>query len=220
MSLKLTTAPTSEPLTTSEVKSFLRIDNSDEDAMVSSIISSARQMAEEYTLRAFISQTWDLWFDRWPNGRSNVLWDGTIQGHANILSTMQRFITIPRPPLISVSYLKTYGEDDSATTFSASNYIVDSNSTPGRIILKTSQTWPLSLRAGSAINIQFVAGYGTTSSGVPAQIKQAILVIAANLFEKRGDEESATIPDLAKKLLNPYRVYNIGDFNQLPAGYR
>jgi uncharacterized phiE125 gp8 family phage protein len=41
-------------MTLSQVKAFLRIDNSDEDDVLSMMIISARQLAEEYTQRSLI----------------------------------------------------------------------------------------------------------------------------------------------------------------------
>lgn len=218
MSLKLTTEPTTEPLTLSEVKSFLRLDTSDDDPVVTAILTSARKTAELYTARSFITQTYDYWMDRWPMGRSNVFWDGVKEASASILSSEQRFVVLPMPPLLTVVHVKTYDDSDAATTFASTNYIVDTDQIPGRIILKNSSTWPMDLRAAKAINIQYTAGFGSASS-VPAAIKQAILMICAKLYETRG-EDSGEIPSIAKQLLAPYRVLNLGEYNVGPRGYR
>lgn len=218
MSLKLTTEPTAEPLSLSEVKSFLRLDVSDDDPIVTMILSSARKMAEQYTLRSFITQTYDLWMDRWPSGKSNVFWDGIKEASATILSSEQRFVVLPMPPLISVTHVKTYDNSDAATTFASTNYIVDTDQNPGRIILKNSSIWPLDLRAAKAINIQYVAGYGSSGTSVPAAIRQAILMICAKLYETRG-EDGGEIPGIAKQLLAPFRILKVGDYNVMPKGY-
>lgn len=223
MSLIINTANTVEPLTLSEVKSFLRISHSDEDSNLNLMIAAARAKAEEFTGRAFNTQTWDLWFDRWPNQNNGKWWEGTIEASIAILSTPMRWIALPRPPLLTVTHIKTYGETDLESTFSASNYIVDTKGTPGRVILKTGSLWPVDLRAGNAINIQFTCGYGASATSVPGPIRQAILMIAAQLFEKRGDCEGGDvldIPALAKNLLQPYRVMTIGELNQVPKGFR
>lgn len=59
MSLRLITPPASEPLTREQAKNHLRIDIDDDDTLVDSLITVARQRAEEYTRRAFITQTWE-----------------------------------------------------------------------------------------------------------------------------------------------------------------
>lgn len=64
MYLRIVTPPQIEPVTVEEVKQHLRIDGSEEDNYLASLITVARQRAEEYTRRAFISQTWELALDR------------------------------------------------------------------------------------------------------------------------------------------------------------
>jgi len=64
MFLRLVTPPQLEPVTVEEAKQHLRIDGNEEDDYIASLITVARQRAEEYTRRAFISQTWELALDR------------------------------------------------------------------------------------------------------------------------------------------------------------
>jgi uncharacterized phiE125 gp8 family phage protein len=59
---KLITPPASEPVTLAEAKSHLRVDLNDDDTLINALITAARQMAEEYTRRAFITQTWEATF--------------------------------------------------------------------------------------------------------------------------------------------------------------
>jgi len=63
MYLRLVTPPTIEPVTLEEVKLHLRVDGTEEDSLISALITAARQKAEEYTKRAFITQSWELALD-------------------------------------------------------------------------------------------------------------------------------------------------------------
>ena len=63
MHLKLITPPTVEPVTVEETKLHLRLDGNEEDNLISALIKAARQKAEEYTRRAFITQTWEVAVD-------------------------------------------------------------------------------------------------------------------------------------------------------------
>lgn len=56
----LITAPATEPLTLSEVKLFLRIDGTTEDALLASLITTARQLAEKDLRNVLITQSWQL----------------------------------------------------------------------------------------------------------------------------------------------------------------
>lgn len=61
--LKLITPPASEPVTLQEAKNHLRVDVSDDDSLISTLITVARQKAEEFTRRSLITQTWELSLD-------------------------------------------------------------------------------------------------------------------------------------------------------------
>lgn len=55
-------APTIEPVTTSELASYLRLENDvqgEEQALLALFITAAREFCEEYTRRSFIKQTWE-----------------------------------------------------------------------------------------------------------------------------------------------------------------
>lgn len=55
----------------------------------------------------------------------------------------------------------------------------------------------------SACRIQFTVGF----KEVPPALKTAILIIVANMYENRGDDaEYSVIPQMAKQILNGYRV--------------
>lgn len=187
MNFKLITAPAVEPVTTTEAKSHLRVDLSADDTLIGTLITAARQMAENYTLRALCTQTWDLYRDGFY-----------MQGRDIAPSA----VTIPRPPLQSVTSVTTYDGDNVATVFASSGYLVDTASEPGRVVLADGEAWPTDLRSANGVVIRFVAGYGVAAD-VPQQIKQAILQTIGHLYENR---EAQDMPGLAKMLLEPYRV--------------
>ena len=67
MGLTIVTAPTIEPVTVAETREHLRIDEDDEDALLTTFIEIARDYCEGYQNRAYITQTWDLWLDDFPD---------------------------------------------------------------------------------------------------------------------------------------------------------
>ncbi len=114
MPLELVTAPALEPVTLDEAKAHLKIDVSDDDALITTLIAAARARAEWHTGRAFVTQGWRLWLDAWPCEP----------------------VEIPLPPLQSVSAVTVYARDDSAAVLDASAYQIAAN----RIAFKTAQT--------------------------------------------------------------------------------
>lgn len=163
--LKLITGPTSEPVTAAEAKLHARIDDDTDNAAIAGMIKAARELAETYTRRAFITQTWALYADAFPSCG---------------------FIELPRPPLISVTHVKSYTDADVASTFSASSYYVDDASTPGRLVLRDSAAWPDVTRVANGVEIRYVAGYGDAAS-VPQSVKIGVLQLVAWLYQHRGD---------------------------------
>lgn len=57
------TAPASEPATLTEAKLYLRVDNTNEDTLISDLIVAARMVAESWLKRSLINQSWKLAFD-------------------------------------------------------------------------------------------------------------------------------------------------------------
>jgi len=185
MSLSLTTPPAAEPVTLDDAKAHLRVDTTDDDALITSLISAARARAEWHTGRAFVTQSWTLWLDGWPG-----------------------IIEIPLPPLQSVASVTAYALDDSATVLDAATYQVDTASSPARLTLKPNASPPVALRRINAIAIVFTAGYGEAGSDVPAPVREAILKIVANFYVNRGDAAAVT-PAEALALLAPYRIVSV-----------
>jgi len=165
MALTLVTAPTVEPVTVADIKSHLRIDTTDEDTLIEDYITAAREYCERYQNRAYITQTWNLTLNDFPDGDE---------------------IEIPLPPLQSITSIKYYGTDDTEYTLSTDDYMVDTDSEVGRVVLKYAKTWPsITLRPANAVVIQFVAGYGDADTDVPERIKQAIKLLVGHLYENR-----------------------------------
>ena len=221
MALKQKTPPASEPVTLSEAKAYLRITDSDDDAFINSLIASVRQRFEEWTARSLITQTWTLWLDGFPRKEKiNSPKEGYFELPVDRFDEVKRLVGIPRCPLQSVTFLKTHNSANVATVFDSANYLVDSVSNPGRIALNKGAAWPTDLRCINAVEIEFLAGYGTAAD-VPEPIKQGILLWIKLLFADKSklfesDESTpglleinrVPIPAVVKTLWEPYRMIN------------
>jgi uncharacterized phiE125 gp8 family phage protein len=63
-------------------------------------------------------------------------------------------------------------------------------------------------RSHSAIEIDVLAGFGSSASAVPALLRQAVLMLAARWFEQRGDvvgRDAAALPAEIMALVAPFR---------------
>jgi uncharacterized phiE125 gp8 family phage protein len=167
-SLTRTTAPAVEPVTLAEAKAHCRVDTSDDDTYIGTLITAARQWVEEYLDRSLIHTQWTVRMDSFPYE-----------------------IELPRPPIATagtttaVSLTYTLG-DDSTATLSTSSYRVDRDSTPGVVRQLRSGTWPANLDDYNAVQVTYWAGYGATGASVPAAIRHAILMLVSHWYETRG----------------------------------
>ena len=192
MALKLITAPATEPVSTSEAKSHLRVDTTADDTLIGTLITAARQHVENHLRRALITQTWELVMDAFPAGD---------------------VIRLPRPPLVSVTSIKYTDVAGSESTFSSAAYVVDTDSTKGRVVLKSGESWPSdTLAAANGVRVRYVAGYGSAAA-VPNPIRQAILLLIGTLYENRESvlvAQGVTVAQLpfgVEALLMPYRIF-------------
>lgn len=188
MGLTLVTAPASEPLTTAEAKSHLRVDTTDDDTLIDAFVKAARQYVEEDMGRALITQTWDYTLDKFPS-------DGSA-------------IQLPRPPLVSVTSI-TYVDSNGATqTVTSTDYIVNAGKRNGEITLAYGKSWPATREQANAVTIRFVAGYGAASA-VPESIRTAIRLTVGDLYSNREASiigVSHTDNPAVASLLGPYRL--------------
>lgn len=189
----LVTAPAVKPVSIDYIKRHTIIEGSDEDVYLGVLLDSATAKAEDVTNRKLITQTWKGFLGNWPSGD---------------------YITVPYGSLQSVTHVKYKDSDGTQYTMDSGDYIVDTDSDPGRIVLGYGETWPnATLYPSNPIEIQFVCGYGAIPDvSVPARIIQAILLMITDGYENRQTYHNGTamtaveIPGYMNGLLNDYRL--------------
>jgi hypothetical protein len=209
--LKIDTAWTTSAVATSEQKSFMRVDFSDDDTLIAELIKASQNVIETYINRAITTQTLSLFLDRLPFYSDLKLQEGIFT--APDLEYNSNFIVLPKPPVASVTHVKYYDNDNNASTFASSNYYVDIISEQARVVLKTGSSWPTvsETRNANAYEIKYVAGYGGASD-VPEPIVQAIKLFTTHLYENREAVTSLSvnaIPYTIGALLQPYKVQRL-----------
>ena len=163
-----------------------------EDDLISGLIVAARERAETFIGRALITQTWNWIMDRFPGSRE---------------------ILLPLPPLQSVVSFTYKNAAEEDKTIEAADYIVDTAPEPGRVVLAKDAYWPIEeLYPVSAVQVQFIAGYGDAATDVPQGIRQACLLMIGEWYENRENITEARSGGLkpislgAQALLWPYRL--------------
>ena len=193
MSLKTITPPATEPLTANEVKQYLRIDGTDDDALISSFITQAREFCEDYQGKKYITQTLELILDEFP-------FDYSIDFRAC-------------SPIQSVTSVKYYDTSNTEYTLSSNDYIVDADSFVARIALAYNKSWPtIQLKPVNGVVIRFVAGYGNAAS-VPETFKQAMVahikILADGTLFNLREGEKEKFEAVRNSLLGTRRVINV-----------
>jgi hypothetical protein len=204
-------APDVEPVFLQDLKDQLRICGTDEDIELSLFVLACREYIESLTGRAMINQTWRLTLDQWPTG-GRVWWDGIESGSLGNLEKGRAWLYLPRYRLQSVTQIRVFDEAGNPSTVNLNEFIVDGEQEPGRLLLRNNAVWPIALQRGNAIQIDYVAGYGDTPDDVPGALRLAVLQMAANLYQHRGDdcsEADAFNKSGAASLLRAFRVARI-----------
>lgn len=160
---KVTTAPTVEPVTTTELKTFARIDSTYEDTLLASFIVAARQNIEKYLNRGLVEQTITMYMD----------WFGPV-------------IDLPMPPVMSVTSFKFIYEDGTSETVDSDYYELENSDKSARIILLDDAIFPTaSDKDYSGYQFIYKSGYGALAANVPDNIKIALMLWASIMYDTR-----------------------------------
>ena len=182
---KLKTAPASEPITTVNAKLFLKVTNTAEDTLIANMVKAARGYLETFAKRSFITQTWQLYLDRFPY--EIELYYGTVA---------------------SVESIKYIDADGTEQTLSASLYQTDLVSNPARIMPAVDQDWP-DIQTGrmNAITVEYIAGSAT----VEEKVISAIYLLLGHIYANRQDvvvgSQVNKMPQGSEYLISSLRLF-------------
>lgn len=172
LSLKVITARANPAVILSDAKLHLRVDGSTEDALISALISAATDMVERRTRRSLIHQTFRWTFDAFPFGP----------------------IEFPRSPAVAMTIsavdyprVRYYDENgDQQTLVEDTDYFLDLDNNPPSLQLFADGSWPLTqMNRPKSVEVDFVAGYGASSTDVPELLKVCIKMLVGHWFANR-----------------------------------
>lgn len=199
--VSVATAPTVEPVTLAEAREHCRLvasgspESHPDDDFLTRAIQAARQMAENFTGRAFVETTFSWRFDRFSSDDVEL--------------------SIPVGPgrsIVSISYVDTAGDDQTFTDYA---FVATDNG--GRLAPASGKSWPDVRGSLGDVTITFKAGYEPTSdsppdyrANVPVVIKNAILFAVGHFYQNRSsvevDVNPAKVPMTFEHILWPYRI--------------
>lgn len=181
MPSRQTIPPAGEPLSLSEVKQWLRIeeDATHEDAVVWLAIQSARERCEAESGLQLLPATWVHYADRF------------------------RIIELPKNPVRSVNSVIYIDENDTEQTLSTDLYRVDLTHSPARIIFNGNM--PALSEAEYPIRINYDAGF----DDIPAEAKMAMLMDVGSLYEHRNELVYNNLSEVPRTALDKYRELRV-----------
>ncbi len=185
MTYALIAPPSAEALTLAEVKAHLRLEGDDEDALLTALISTARQHLESEIGLCLITQTLRLYLDAWPG-------DGVIR--------------FAKGPVQAIETILVFNDAGEPVNVTATDSLLDGQARPARLWLRQP---PEPRQALNGIEVDFVAGFGESGADVPDTLKRAMLIHIAHMFAFRGAiapaDQPAGVPSGYERLIAPYR---------------
>ena len=186
--------PASAVWTVAEAKQHLKVDHNDEDVLISSYIEAATIWAQDLTLRSLISQKWRLTAPTFP-------------------AHYRESVRLARGPVSAIDTVKYFDISGVQQTWDSASYQVTTwNDSLSLLYPASGESWPdTDDDNANAIEIIYTAGYGASRDDVPEDIRVAILYRIADLYELRGQSDTAQTsraydPALTDSLLMHYRL--------------
>jgi uncharacterized phiE125 gp8 family phage protein len=167
--LRRITAPVQEPVTLDEAKQFMRIAYSAEDDLITTLITAARQAAEDFLNASFILQRWQF----------------SVQGEVS------ECILLPRGPVISL--ISVERSDDYGQTFMLlplADFLVETDGESLRASVACGSLLRITYDAGYALDATSV------SAQLKQALLRHIAVLFDTRAEQRAIDISGIYADL------------------------
>lgn len=162
----------------------LEADETDRQAAIEGYIATAVGRAELFTRRRLINR------------------------EVTILRTgFSSFLELPIAPVSQVSKVEYMTSDDTWVGLEASTYELDQTGEPNCLVPAQGQTWPVPFEKPGNVKITLTAGYGATGAAVPDAIKDAVLLMVANLFHSRPLPDDSDGCLGVARFLQPYVLW-------------
>lgn len=206
------TPPASEPITVSYLKSFVRTNISDEDALIPDFISTARQQFEHLTQRPVLATTFRQYVDRFAHHRpSNPFYHHHHHYNYDFEMTWPYGYAWPTIYLMhgpTTSVNNVYYRDATTNNYVASTtHNVDLVSDPPRIWWTTYP--PVSITETPVAYVEYTAGWATADV-VPADIRVGIALLAAHFLGNRTAYITDNLRELPMGWANLCAKYSTG----------
>lgn len=185
---KVITPVAAEPVTLVEAKLHLRADTADDDALITGLITAAREFGEHYTGRALAPQTLEMGLDEFPYG---VDCD---------------YIDLDMPPVATISSVKYTDAAGTEQTIAGSAYALSLYGDSRRLAPTYNVDWPTTQDVPDAVRIRYVTGF----TALPKAAKAGLLLLIGHLYENRQAVSTLSLDEIpvgARSLLDTIKIW-------------
>ena len=193
MKLIRTTDPVTLAVSDADQKLHAKIDGSADDALVAEINKAAIEVVEDRLERGFLTQTWELSLDGFPESGCPI--------------------DLCRSPATIITSIKYINTDGVLTTLAATEYTLDDKSEPPQVVEDYLKTWPSTRNVVNSVTILFVVEEGATAAAIPEKYIMIIKQLFVHWYEHREplkDKNWAEIPQHMEMLMKKYESKVLG----------
>jgi len=172
----ITAEPAPLPVPLAEVKAYLRLSVSDEDALLAGLARAAADMCEAFTGRALVERA-----------------------VAEVLAAATAWTRLGAAPVRAVLGIEALAEDGEATPLAATAYVVDIDAAgDGWVRLLVGGDT-------KRIRVSYQAGMAPDPNGLPEALRHGIVRLAAHLYTQRDRADGTGPPAAVTALWRPWR---------------
>ena len=199
--VRVVTEPTEEPIDLADIKNRLRVDGDDtqDDALLQSMITTARRMAEEHLGRAILTQTREALIELTADHVR-----GSLSGE---IGRRDSEFEIPFPRVQSITTVEIESNPGIWTIMTSDSYYSDIGAEPAKIWLKpffwvNYNFFTSYVRYRPRMRITYITGW-TSPNEVPEGVKEAIRQVIGSMY---GSPEGHDYPTAAWDKAEMFRI--------------
>jgi uncharacterized phiE125 gp8 family phage protein len=202
----LSYSPSISPVDPSFLHRHMRLMSPTDYAMADAYAQIATEIIENHTSRFLLTKNVVWTTARDHDHHDGIQVDVAFQPWQWSSYLAQPVIRLPRPATaISSVTIGLWGEDD-VTLIDGIDYVADFTTPLARIKWISSLSRQMNR---DHLQIAFTSGYGEPAS-VPSSLKYAVVILALQLFEARGDVNPDVLSPPIAALIAPYQFVSFG----------
>lgn len=164
-------------ITLQSIKNYLRIDDDEDDAQLALLVEAATSLVEQEIGQTLLSKIWQC------QGRPTLGKNGLMK------------LSLPNPPILRILSVGEVQEDGNVC--SLRHFVLEADaSVPTLAVAKYAEK----------LDVVYQAGFGEEPSSVPAVLRQAVLMLAADMYECRTTEHRLAPNSIVRVMLDPFKT--------------